>query len=149
MARLKYDNTRLFVGCVLTLIVYLIVIPALWPQPRVDTELPAALSRDADLPVTVTVKTWHPNFSVPVNIYENERVTSWAVGFGNRLSWPRSRTYRLEVSYEEFTRQGSLRGGTLEGTIDVTRDYTKVTMTSGSPSLSVKRSIPYSLQVGF
>lgn len=171
MARLKYDNTRLFIGSVLTLIVYLIVIPALWPQPRVDTELPSALSRDAALPVTVTVKTWHPNFSVrqvsfsvdmvsstalrirgpfvPVNIYENERVTSWAVGFGNRLSWPRRRTYRLEVPYEEFTSQGSLRGGTLEGTIDVTIDYTKVTMKSGSPSLSVKRSIPYSLQVGF
>lgn len=170
-ARLRYDSTRLLFGGVFTLVLYLIVIPALWPQPQVDTELPAALPRKGELPVTVTVKAWHPNFSVrqvsfsvdmvsstalrsrrpfvPVNIYESEHVTRWPIGFRNRLSWPNRRTYRLKVPSEELTGQGSLSGGILEGTIDVTVDYTKVTMKSGNPALSVKRSIPYSLRVGF
>jgi hypothetical protein len=168
--RLKYDNTRLFFASLFFFGLYAVVLPGNWPTPRVEVEHAASVPRAQDLPLEVTVKAWHPNFSVrqvsfavnnvnssalapgktlvPLNLYSEKKVKEWEVGFRKRMTWPRKTTLRLEVPLERLTREGTLGRGELQGTFDVTLDYTKVTMKSGYPPLSVRRQIPYSIRLG-
>jgi hypothetical protein len=167
---LKYDNTRLFFGSLIFFGLYAVVLPGNWPSPRVETEHAAAVPRGQDLPLKVTVKAWHPNFSVrqvsfavnnvnssalapgktfvPLNLYSGKVVKEWKVGFRNRMTWPRKTTLDLQVPLGRLTTEGTLGRGELQGTFDVTLDYTKVTMKSGYPPLSVRRRIPYSVRLG-
>jgi len=168
--RLKYDSTRLFFASLVFFGLYAVVLPGNWPPPRVETEHAAAVPWGQDLPLEVTVKAWHPNFSVrqvsfavnnvnssalvsgktfvPLNLYGVKMVKEWEVGFVKRMTWPRKATLALEVPLERLRREGILGRGELHGTFDVILDYTKVTMNSGYPPLSIRRSLPYSVRVG-
>lgn len=168
--RLRYDNTRLLAAVFLVIALYFFAIPVVWPPPKVSVDLPEVLPPGEDLRVHMTVRAWHPNFRVrqvsfsvdgiassayqsrklfvPLNLHEEERITDWSVGFAQRSTWPRKKTFELTVPTGKMYQSGALRQGVLSGKIDVTVDYTRVTFSTGYPGLHVKRSLPYSLKVG-
>lgn len=167
---LRYDNTRLFFVIFLAIALYFFAIPVVWPPPRISVELPEVLQPGEDLTVRMTVRAWHPNFRVrqvsfsidgigssayasrklyvPLNLHERERTTDWTVGFAERTTWPRKRSFVLTVPAGRMFRSGTLREGVLSGGLGATVDYTRVTFSTGYPALHVERSIPYSLRIG-
>jgi hypothetical protein len=167
--RLKYDSTRLILFTLALAVLYFAVLPGNWPEPRVEVNVPALATLGEDLRVDVTVKAWHGNFSlrqvsfsvsstaspalvprrsfVPVNIYDREKKWQWSVGFAARATWPRARTFRLGIPLKQLALDGTVTTGELHGTIDVVVDYTKVTMRSGYPALTVRRNIPYAVEI--
>ena len=167
---LKYDSTRLIVVIFISVVVYYIALPSLWPAPKISVEVPERLSAGQDLAVTVTARAWHPNFRirqvsfsidgiastgyasrklfVPVTIYEDRGALEWSVGLGERSSWPRKRIHDLSVPTARLFRSGVLRQGTLTGSIDVEVEYTRVTVRSGYPKLTARRSVPFTLSLG-
>jgi hypothetical protein len=169
--RLKYESGRPFFAVLVLAALYFLVLPGLWPEPSVDAKVSSRVALGADVEAEVTVRAWHPNFRVrqisffasnvtstalmkgkkpfvPINLLEREKTDQWHVGFGSRMSWPRSRSFRLAVPLRDLTLKSELKPGELHGTIDVVVDHTKVTVTSGYPSRTSRYKVPYSIVVG-
>jgi hypothetical protein len=168
-ARLRYDSTRLVVFVIALAALYFVVLPATWSEPRVVVNVPTLATLGEDLQGDITVKAWHGNFSlrqvsfsvnstassalvarrpfVPVNLLNREKAGQWSVGFAARATWPRARNFRFSIPLKQLTLDGAVTTGELQGTIDAVVDYTKVTMSSGYPALTVRRSLPYAVEV--
>jgi hypothetical protein len=168
-ASLKYDGTRTLIVGALLAAVYFLGLPNFWPEPTATADLAADLSIGSDLPLTVTVKAWHPNISVrqvsfavdnlqstallsrkadvPLNVHDRDRDTSWNVGLTKRMSRPTTKTLSLTVPLAEMARKRGFRMGELRGTIDVVIDYTKVSSQADYPALTAKHSIPFEIKL--
>lgn len=169
--RLKYESGRPFFLVLALAALYFIVLPGIWPEPAVSARVPSPVPLGEDVAVEVSVRAWHPNFRVrqisfaasnvsstalvqgrkpfvPVNLLERDKADRWEVGFGSRTTWPRSRSFTLTVPLGKLARKKELGVGELSGTIDVVVDHTRVTMSSGYPSLTSRYRVPYSLVVG-
>jgi len=169
-AALRYGGTRPIIFTLVLGVLYFILLPGIWPEPKVEASVPPAMTLGEDVRVDVNVKAWHPNFQVrqvsfsvrnvsstalvygkkpfvPVNLLEEEKTGRWQVGFVRRATWPRSRSFRLTVPLRKLALARQLREGTLQGSIDVVVDHTRVT-TSGYPPLTTSYRVPYSLAVG-
>lgn len=166
---LKYDGTRTLIAGLFLAAIYFLGLPNFWPEPSATAEFPADLSIGSDLPLTVTVKAWHPNISVrqvsfavddmnstalvsnkahvPLNVHDRDRVTAWNVGLADRMSRPTKKTLPLAVPLAAMAKKRGFRMGELRGTIDVVIDYTEVSSRADYPALSVKRRIPFEIKL--
>jgi hypothetical protein len=167
--RLRYDSTRLVFFALALAVLYFVVLPGSWPEPQVAVNVPALATFGEDLQIEVTVKAWHGNFLlrqvsfsvsstassalvtrgpfVPANLYDREKTGQWSVGFVARATWPRSRRFRFSIPLKQLALDAAVTTGELHGTIDAVVDYTKVTMGSGYPALTVRRSLPYAVEI--
>jgi hypothetical protein len=149
--------------------VYFLGVPNFWPEPTSTAEFSADLSIGSDLPLTVTVKAWHPNFSVrqvsfavdnvqssallsskalvPLNVYDRDRVSTWNVGLADRMSRPTSKTLSLSVPLAAMAKKRGFRMGELRGSIDIVIDYTRISSRADYPALTAKRSIPFAVKL--
>ena len=168
-ASLKYDGTKTLIVGLLLVAIYFLGLPNFWPEPSATADFPADLSIGSDLPLTVTVKAWHPNISVrqvsfavdnvqstallsskavvPLNVHDRDRVTTWDVGVADRMSRPTKKTFSLTVPLAAMSRSRGFRIGELRGTIDVVIDHTKVTSQADYPALTAKRSLPFEIKL--
>lgn len=166
---LKYDSTKFLVVLAVAALLYFLLLPSFWPRPSGGVDLPSRITYGSDLPVTVKVRCWHPNFSVrrirlsinnvnspaltdnrpllPFNLMNREAKTDWTVGLAERLTFPRSSTFDLTAPLTDLSRRGKLRAGVLRGTVDIDVDYTEVSRKAGYPALSTLIQLPWEVEI--
>lgn len=165
-------KTLVKIICVI-IVLYLLILPAFWPRPRLTIEMPSEEALREDLPISVSVNAWHSNFSVaqvrflpdPANstafvkgkelyileLQEGNPRSLWKGWQINRITWPRSRRYQFRVPVQKLSADGTLKTGELKGNIAVQVAYAAphIGRRSGSSSHSrqVSNSIPMAVRL--
>lgn len=139
----RIANKAQLTGFVLTVfLVYWGFLPLFWPPPTLRVAMPAESALHADVPIVVTIDSWHPNFDiVSVRFYVDHTRTDaegpeglfypqllmegaprerWRPRDVNRFTWPRHRRLELVLPLGELAAQGLAGPGTIRGKIDVT-----------------------------
>lgn len=139
------------VGGLVVLGAYLLVLPVLWPEPVPVVDMPRAVTVGAPAEVSLTVRAWHPNVEVnhvslvvespellpgpggrlqtlfPFDVARAPSVRQvWRLLELNRLTWPRSWSFRFRLPLDEIAAAGLLRGDRLRGTVHVGLGYATV-----------------------
>jgi hypothetical protein len=146
----RIRNKARLAGVLLTVfLLYWGLLPWFWPEPKLSVEMPAQATLDADVPIRITLRAWHPNFKFmsvrfyvdhtrtdaegpdglfyPQMLYQSGEPTGrWPVRSVNRFSWPRQRTLEVSLPLKELAAQGLAGPGTIHGKIDVTINYPDV-----------------------
>lgn len=155
-------------------LVYLGLIPWLWPRPNVAATLPTSAALGEDIPLEVTVSAWHSNFRAtrvcfwvdplrsnalveqaafyPIDVRDIVPRTSWPQWSINRVTWPRSRSYNFTVPLNQRWREGVLQAGVLQGMIWVTTETPNMGKNQrasggGRNSSNSPQGIPFTLTI--
>jgi hypothetical protein len=128
-----------------SVLVYVAIVPMLWPEPAVDAVYPSEAGTNDTLPITVLVSAWHRNVDIgQVRFYVDYTATT-AVGpkgtfypellvqrearrfvgpfARNPITWPYTQRFDGEISLAKYIDQGLIGPGELVGKIDVTFNY--------------------------
>jgi len=125
--------------------IYFIALPSSWPKPYITAEIQDSAKLGEDIPITITLHSWHENVNrrelrfIPAG-YESSAVKQgslaypfildrgkakeyWGVEEVSRKTRPRDLTFNYTVPLSEFFYQGKLVEGTLKGRVDQIVDY--------------------------
>ena len=136
---------RIAFGVGIALVVYLALIPLFWPQPTVSAVIPDTVSLKQDPEMEITVRAWHSNVDVSQVRFYADFYASTAKGpnglfdpallletrprefrgflAASPITRPWSKRITVTLPIREFTEQGLVGPGILEGKLDVTVCY--------------------------
>jgi hypothetical protein len=127
---------RVLGSAVVVAVVYLGILPLFWPGPDVRVTVPSAVSAGEDLPLRVSVRSWHGNVRVlSARLYvDPHRSTAalssstsvaalprgeWSYAALDRRTYPRTDWRELRLPLVGATAGVSPGSGRVHGTIDV------------------------------
>jgi hypothetical protein len=161
---------RLLLIGILSLGLYLVVVPFFWPPPAAQVTIPKESAFNQDLHIDATVSAWHSNFVVvgvrfyvdfqkttahgpkgsldTLSLYEGEGPPDWTFWNLNRLTWPCSEHLNLKVPLSELAAAGLVQPGVVVGKVDVSIAYRPGFNRTAKYSMTV-RSIPIDLSFPF
>ncbi len=137
------EKKKLGAAALVLLIAYFLVLPSvgLWSEPDVTAHVPATWAHDEDMPIELTVSTWHSNYQIalvrfhpdyhdsdlqgdtgpmyPQPLLQEQRSRYWSAFSLNRFTFPRSAHHELEVPLSELAGKGNSAPGVLRGEIEI------------------------------
>lgn len=161
---------RMLGGALLVAVVYLGILPLLWPGPDVRITVPAAVSAGEGLPVRVAVRSWHGNVRVlSVRLYvDPSRSTAalssstsvaalprggWSYAALDRRTYPRTDRRELRLPLVGAATSAPPGSGIVRGTVDVELEAAEprrrgMHLLIGYPARRETRRLPVEFFVG-
>jgi len=129
----------------IAVLVYYIAVPSSWPKPYITAEVQGTAKLGEDIPITVTLHSWHDNVNrrelrfitagyessavregslvYPFILDRGKAKEYWGVDEVSRKTRPRDLTFSYTVPLSEPYNEGKLVAGTLKGRVDQIVDY--------------------------
>lgn len=139
------NKARLAAIAAIPLLLYWGLLPLFIPLPKLSVDLPGETPFNQDVPITVNLDGWLPNFEIltvryyvdharsdvdgpngpfyPQTIYQTSHPIRWHFTDINRFAWPRHREMTVVLPLSQLAAEGVIQPGTVRGKVDVTLAY--------------------------
>jgi len=129
--------------------IYFLLLPTLWPKPKITLSIPSSYQTNKKIEATVTIHSWHSNFAlfavdgifqvnpgknngnsvIALNLLPKRDNKTWdadhTLGI-NRWTWPRTYTYKITLPLRELHIKDIIESDHITGRIRVELRYADV-----------------------
>lgn len=138
------NKPRLLAALLFVFLLYWSLVPLFLPLPRLTVTMPSRAPLDADVPISIRLAAWHPNFHVtqvrfytdyartdvdgpkgpfyPQILFQSAERPVWTFTRINRFAWPRHHEMQVTLPLARLARDGVVKPGPVVGMINVTLD---------------------------